>query len=105
MGNLRKQWNDTCTAVGIASIKKNTAAQILAIIYILGGEREVFTHHRELKADIQYIQQQYGFDAGMIPDSYVSERFKFYANELNHCGKDYPEWAKKLMKENYNINL
>ena len=105
MSNFRKQWNDACKAAGFASIKKNTAAQILAIIYILGGEREAFTHNEKLKADLDYIQQMYGFDAGMTPDAYVSERFRHYANELNHCGKDYPQWARKLMKENYNINL
>ena len=105
MSILRKQWNDSCMATGIASIQKNTAAQILAIIYILGGEREIFTHNDKLKADLEYIQQMYGFDAGMTPDAYVSERFKHYANELNHCGKDYPLWATKLMIENYNIKL
>lgn len=105
MSNLRKQWNDTCRAAGFASIKKNTAAQILAIIYILGGEREIFTHNEKLMADIEYIQEEYGFMGGMMPDEYVSHRFKDYASELNHCGKDYPEWATRLMKENYNINL
>lgn len=103
--SFREQWNDSCRVCGFASIKKNTAAQILAIIYIFGGEREVFTHNEKLLADIEYIQQEYGFYGGMIPDGYVVQRFQTYAKELFHCGQDYPEWAIKLMKENYNITI
>lgn len=109
MSNLRKQWNDTCKAAGIASIKKNTAAQILAIIYILGGEREIFTHNEKLKADIEYIQEVYGFQDGEVPNKEVADLFRKYVVELDFftpsINQWYPQWAINLMKDNYNIKL
>lgn len=105
MSNFRKQWNDTCKAAGIASIQKNTAAQILAIVYVLGGEREAFTHNEKLKADIDYIQETYCFLGGLIPDVEVKNRFRKYIKELESNEKDYPQWAAKLMQENYGIKL
>lgn len=53
---FRRQWNDTCKAAGLVSISKCTAAKLLAIVYVLGGERESFTHNEKLKADLDYIQ-------------------------------------------------
>ena len=105
MSDFRKQWNDTCKAAGIVSIGKDTAAKMLAIVYVLGGEREVFTHNEKLKADIDYIQETYCFLGGLIPDVEVKNRFRKYTKELEANDKDYPQCATKLMKDNYNINL
>lgn len=92
-------------SAGLAAVGKETAAQILAIIYILGGERESFTHNDKLKADIEYIQKQYGFMGSETPNMYVAQRVRHYANDLNQCGESYPEWATRLMLENYGIKL
>ena len=105
MFNFRKQWNDTCKAAGIVSIGKDTAAKLLAIIYVLGGEREAFTHNEKLKADIDYIQETYCLLGGLIPDVEVKNKFRKYTKELESNDKDFPQWAKKLMEENYNIKL
>ena len=43
--DFRKQWNESCKAAGLVSIGKDTAAKLLAIVYVLGGEREAFTHN------------------------------------------------------------
>lgn len=105
MTDFRKQWNESCKAAGLVSIGKDTAAKLLAIVYVLGGEREAFTHNEKLKADIDYIQETYCFLGGLIPDVEVKNRFRKYTKELEANDKDYPQWATKLMQEQYGINL
>lgn len=108
MTDFRRQWNDTCKAAGLVSIGKDTAAKLLAIVYVLGGEREAFTHNEKLKADLDYIQEVYGFKGGAVPDEGVSKAFRFFQNEIEeHYNqyKDYPQWATKLMQEQYGIKL
>jgi hypothetical protein len=87
------------------SIGKDTAAKMLAIVYVLGGEREAFTHNEKLKADLEYIQDVYGFQGGEVPNQEVVELLKSYTKELESNDKEYPEWATKLMQENYGIKL
>ena len=112
MTDFRRQWNEASKAAGLASIGRDTAAKILAIVYVLGGERESFTHNEKLKADIEYIQDVYGFQGGETPNQDVAERLKCYVSELEKSerdlgkkGENTPQWAKKLMKEMYNIEI
>lgn len=105
MTDFRRQWNDTCKAAGLVSIGKDTAAKLLAIVYVLGGEREAFTHNEKLKADIDYIQEVYCFQGGEVPNQEVVELLKSYTKELEASDKDYPQWATELMQENYGIKL
>ena len=105
MTDFRRQWNNTCKAAGLVSIGKDTAAKMLAIVYVLGGEREAFTHNEKLKADIEYIQDVYGFQGGEAPNQEVVELLKPYTKELESNDKDYPQWATKLMQEQYGIKL
>jgi hypothetical protein len=112
--DFRKQWNESCKAAGLVSIGKDTAAKLLAIVYVLGGEREAFTHNEKLKADLEYIQDVYGIKGGETPkkelfdfihcyvvDFFGSSRF----DDENQEGQYIPEWATKLMQENYGIKL
>lgn len=105
MTDFRKQWNEACKAAGLVSIGKDTSAKLLAIVYVLGGEREAFTHNEKLKADIDYIQEEFGFQGGETPNKEVVELLKAYTKELEASDKNYPQWVKKLMEENYNINI
>ena len=102
--NLKKQWNDTCKAAGLTAIGKGYAAKLLSIVYVLGGEREIFTHNEKLKADIGYIQDVYGFQGCSTPNQEVAELLKSYVKELE-AGNSIPQWATKLMQENYGITL
>lgn len=86
------------------SIGKDTAAKLLAIVYVLGGEREAFTHNEKLKADIEYIQETYCFLGGLIPDVEVKNKFRNYVKELE-SNENHPQWATKLMQEQYGIKL
>lgn len=105
MTDFRRQWNESCKAAGLVSIGKDTAAKLLAIVYVLGGEREAFTHNEKLKDDIDYIQEVYGFQGGEVPNQQVAELLKSYTKELETNEKDYPQWAMKLMEEQYGIKL
>lgn len=102
---FRRQWNEACKAAGLVSIGKDTAAKLLAIVYVLGGERECFTHNGKLIDDIWYIKDVYGIYGGKIPDQEVVKLVKQYSSELEANDKDYPQWATKLMQENYGIKL
>ena len=105
MTDFRRQWNESCKAAGLVSICKDTAAKLLAIVYVLGGEREAFTHNEKLKADIDYIQDVYGFQGGDSPQQDVAKKLRKYAFELSSCNDNYPQWATKLMQEQYGIKL
>lgn len=105
MNDFRKQWNDTCKAAGLTAIGKDTAAKLLAIVYVFGGDSETFTHSDKLAADIDYIEDVYGFTADRIPDEGVMAAFSNYALGLE-LGNAYAlDWATKLMQENYGIKL
>lgn len=77
---------------------------LLAIVYVLGGENESFTHNTKLMADIQYIQENYCFLGGLIPDVKVKNKFREYVKEIEKNDKP-PKWAKYLMKNMYNIEI
>lgn len=109
---FRRQWNESCKAAGLVSIGKDTAAKLLAIVYVLGGERECFTHNGKLIDDIWYIKDVYGIYGGKIPDQEVVKLVKQYCSELEACernidneGSEHPQWATKLMQEEYGIKL
>lgn len=105
MTDFRKQWNESCKAAGLTAIGKDTAAKLLAIVFVLGGDREAFTHNEKLKADIGYIQDVYGFQGCNTPNQEVVERLKAYTKELESNSADHPQWATKLLKEQYGITL
>ena len=103
MSDFRKQWNDACKAAGLKPVTTDTAARIMAIIYMF--DREDITHCPKLLADIEYIQSEYGIDGGKIPHSDFQKLFAKYVKEIEDNDCESTEWAKKLMEENYNIKL
>jgi hypothetical protein len=109
MTDFRRQWNESCKAAGLVSIGKDTAAKLLAIVYVLGGEREAFTHNEKLKADLEYVQDVYGFQGGEVPNKEVADLFRKYVVELDFftpsINQWHPQWATKLMQEQYGIKL
>lgn len=104
MEDLKRQWNDACKAFGLIAIGRDTAAKLLAIVYVLGGEREAFVFNVKINADLNYICDVYGFRGGDTPDRRVAESLKKYVIELERCGENYPNWAIDMMKR-YNIIL
>lgn len=114
MTDFRRQWNESCKAAGLVSIGKDTAAKLLAIVYVLGGEREEFTHNEKLKADLEYIQDVYGIKGGETPKKELFDFIHYYVVDFfgssrfdgdKQEGQYIPEWATKLMQEQYGIKL
>lgn len=101
---LRRQWNETCKAAGLVAIGRDMAARLLAVVYVYGGETEAMTHSPSLMADLDYVQDAYGFRGGMVPDGEVVERLQGYVTELQMAVK-VPEWAAKMMSEGYGVTL
>lgn len=105
MTDFRRQWNESCKAAGLVSIGKDTAAKLLAIVYVLGGEREDITHSPKLMADVKYIQEEYSILGGLIPNQDLKAKFRMYVKEIERNNDEPTEWAKKLMEDNYGIKL
>lgn len=118
---FREMWNDTCLAADIPAISTDTAARLMAIVYVHGGSSEVFTYSEGLNADMRYIQEKYHISGGEVPDETISRLISEYSSELESyeeeqrlggttsgepvCPIRMPDWAKKLMKDRYNITL
>ena len=88
-------------------ISRDTAAKILAVIYIQSGDERMVMSPK-LKADCDYIQRRYHIHGGEFPDAELVEYIQHYTREIeNHikeCG-DFPKWVYDLFKERYNFKL
>lgn len=103
MDCLRKQWNDACLQMGIPSLSMKTCAKIMAILLHYGNnEAMVLSPH--FRADCEYVQKRFHIRGGESPDREFVEEFRPLSAELEQCSEA-PQWAKKLMKEMYNIEI
>lgn len=100
---LRKQWNDACLSIGIPALTLDTSARIMAVLMHFGNN-EAFALSPHFRADIEYVQERYHIRGGEVPDADFVEAFKPYDDEL-HDADEPPAWAKRLIKEMYNINI
>ena len=98
----------TADAVGMAVVKKDDLARVMAIIYN-EGENEQFTHSYKLMAEMQFAQEKYHIRGGEAPDPRFVLLLQRYNREIEiyqeqHKG-GYPDWAVNLMKDRYGIKL
>ena len=120
MTTLREQWLRSFQQVGIKPIRTDTAARILAILYVHGGTSENFTHNRNLIEDAKYLQDEYHIHGTGIVDADFAELLKKYVKELEDYEKEHskgavgleeicrvkcPQWLNKLLKERYGFTL
>lgn len=119
MENRRELWNKACLHAGIPAISTDTAARIMAVVYV-HGNNEAFTFNQNCIADMDYIQKRFGMYGAGVPDSEFARLLKGYIKELEefieknkHLAEERgvvfydakPQWATDLFKENYNITL
>ena len=106
---MYQQWADAFASIGYAHISVDTAAKILAVLSVYGGNNEYFTHSPMLMTDVKAAQRMFRINGGEIPDSEGVSLIKHYIDELNadierhtadqrECGV---EWANKLFKGKY----
>lgn len=113
-----RKWLQSCLAAGIPALTLDTCARLLAIVYVLGGSMEAFTHNEKLKAEWQYAQKRLNIGDGLTPDEEGAELLREYADELEShyenalanedsgspLAKVHPEWVVEFMNNRYNIN-
>lgn len=116
---LYKDWLGAFAAIGTPAIGRDTAARILAVTYV-HGNNEAMVYNEKFLQEIAHIKQMYHVDGGETPDAELVKLIKQYVKELedyrdqhdnekNECGAIFqnkaPEWAHKLFKDKYGINL
>lgn len=108
MNTLYQQWVDTLEGAGIKPLTDNTCCKLLAVLYVFGGDREEFTHHNKLLADIGYAQKRLNISGGETPDRELLPELQKYIHELTPDGIQgewrKPQWVLELMSR-YNITL
>ena len=106
---LYRQWADAFASIGYAHISVDTAAKILAVLSVYGGNNEYFTHSPMLMTDVKAAQRMFRINGGEIPDSEGVMLMKSYIDELNADIESHTdgereccvEWANRLFKGKY----
>ena len=103
------QLYDSALAAGLPIISTDTAAKILAVLYV-HGNNEFMTHSPKFSAEIRYIRQKWNIDGGLVPEAGIVSAIKRYVSELeqfekNHPKERYPQWAIDLFQERYGVKL
>lgn len=101
--SLRQQWNDTCLQAGIPSLTLATCAKLMAVLLHFGNN-EAFVLSTKFRADCDYIQKRYHLSGGEVPDADFVAEFQMIEKDIG-CVSEPPAWAKKLLKDMYNINI
>lgn len=112
-----KRLLQSCLEAGIPILSLDTCCRLLAIVYVIGGSMEAFTHNGKLMADWQYAQQRLNIVGGETPNEEVALLIKQYVNELetyyanaaysgnssSPLAKEHPEWVVEFMTKRYGI--
>lgn len=117
--SLYNEWLAAFASIGTPAISRDTAARIMAVVYLYGNN-EAFVYNQKFLADVEHIKQSYHIDGGEVPDADMATLIKNYSNELEEYYQTHkddktdssavfhspaPEWAKDLFKERYGIQL
>ena len=116
--DFRRLWNDACLSAGLKSISTDSAARIMAVVYV-HGNNEAFCLNQKFLADVDYIRKEYHIGGSKTPDPEFSRLVKIYSDELEEYYETHkqdkkegalfndpkPQWAIDLFKERYDIKL
>lgn len=116
--SFREAWNEACLQCGLSAVSLDTAARIMAVLHVESGCTTAVTHSPKLRADLKYIQRRFGIEGGGHPDHAFVRRFSHYVHEieahqrqskgrtaLTLAEQAWPEWARQLYMDHYNVNL
>lgn len=105
---------ESALEAGLPVISRDTAARILAAIYIYGGENENVVSSKRLRADLSYISEKFGvYNGGRVPISMMCSISR-YADELDEYTRthksddlygDRPEWVEELFLRRYGFEI
>ena len=119
---LQQDWLNACLAADIPAVTRDTAARLLAVLYVHGGGHEEMVMNRKFTNEMRYIQRRYGIEGGQRPDAQVVNLIQHYVTELEQYASDHgkdsatdadgkkvmdsaPEWAVRLFRDRYGIKL
>ena len=105
---LRHQWHEACLQLDLPSLTTDTAAKIMAVLYVYGNnENMVLNNH--FVADCDYIQKRWHIQGGETPDIDFVVKFQCWHKDILDYEKEHTDgivpWAVKLFSEMYNIKL
>lgn len=103
LNDLYKDWLGAFAAIGTPAISRDTAAKILAVVYIYGNN-EAMVYCMKFTAEINHIKQMYHIDGGETPDAEIIPLIQQYVKELEE-NEEIPEWAHKLFNDRFGIKL
>ena len=102
---LQEQWLEACLSVGIPAVTTDTAARVLAILYVYGGGNEGMVLCKKFTNEVQYIQKRFHIEGGEVPDMKLAGIMKGYIKELEDDYGNIPDWAVTLMRDRYGLKL
>ena len=82
-------------SAGIPAVTTDTAARVLAVLYVFGGEHEEMTLNVKFTQEVKYIQKQFHIEGGEVPDETFVLTLQHYVKELEKQNEP-PEWAVNL---------
>ena len=116
--SFRMAWNEACLQAGLSSLSLDTAARIMAVLHIESGCTTAVTFSPKLRADLKYIQMRFGLYGAGRPDPAFVKRFRHYVKEIEayqrqskgrpellRAEQAWPEWARSLYMDSYNVKL
>jgi len=104
MEQFRQDLYNACLLTDLPIISRDTAAKILAIVGLQGGDERIVLSPK-CQCDLKYIQERFHIQGGETPDIVVVRLLKRYTKELKdytdtHDGEWCP-WLNKLIEERY----
>ena len=57
VADFRTMWNEACLSAGLKSISTDSAARIMAVVYV-HGNNEAFCPNQKFLADVDYIRKE-----------------------------------------------
>lgn len=119
---LQQDWLNACLAADIPAVTRDTAARLLAVLYVHGGGHEEMVMNRKFTNEMKYIQRRYGIEGGQKPDPQVVNLVQHYVTELEQYQSKHaadtatdtdgskvtdsaPDWAVNLFRDRYGIKL
>ena len=117
--DLYKDWLGAFAAIGSPAVSRDTAARILAVVYV-HGNNEAMVYSKKLRLELDHIKQMYHVDGGESPDRDIVVLIKQYVKELEDFHEEHkndkndtgvifhnhaPEWAGQMFMERYSVKL
>lgn len=98
-----KRWLESFRQLGLPAISTDTSAKILAVVHSLGNNEQMTLCPR-LRADLAYIQSEFGIAGGEVPKVEIVKPLKHYINDIEGS-ETVPQWAARLFVDRYGIKI